>query len=142
MKRNNKKSVGLNMRGGLFGIGIIMAALKKSSSKRNQQLAPVAQATQPVDPLVHSIVQKVSGNHTAPDAQTDGNSLANRMRMIRTAIESIKLNPKSPDYKSALSTMRKEKQKLKKETLGQKTYKQVKKDMVAEKKRTMKQSKI
>ena len=139
MKRNNKKSVGLNMRGGLFGIGMIMAALEKSKSKRKQQLAPVAQSTQYGNPLVDSIIQKVSGTHTDPGAQTDSNNLYTRMKAIRTAIETIKSQPKTPDYKNSLSRMRNAKQKLKKETLGQKTYKQVKEDMRKEK-RTMKQS--
>ena len=143
MKRNNKKSVGLNMRGG--GLSAVMSLFQATAKPGNKlpRPPPVAQSTQYGDPLVSRIAsqvlqKKILGTHTAPGAQTDA-SLYTRMRNIRTAIENMKSKPKTPDYKTALSTMQTEKQKLKKETLGQKTYKQVKKDMRKEK-RTMKQS--
>ena len=133
MKRNNKKSSGLNiMRGGL--LSAVMALFQATARSRNKLLPPVAQSTQYDDPLVSQIARQVSKTQGGPGAQTGiSPSLYNKIKHARDVVINLKKNRQTfTNYKNALSKARKVKQSLKKQDLV--LYKQVKKDMSKAKK--------
>lgn len=134
MKRNNKKSSGLNiMRGGL--LSAVMALFQATARSRNKLLPPVAPVTQySSDPLVSQIARQVSKTQGGPGAQTGiSPSLYNKIKHARDVVINLKKNRQTfTNYKNALSKARKVKQSLKKQDLV--LYKQVKKDMSKAKK--------
>lgn len=162
MKRNNKKSIGLNiMRGGSFGLVLKMFESKPNPNKFRRfetvsqvggpsqvgptpivvpvapaAPAPIGSSTNPSS-LVAQIASQVSakkvlGLHTVPVVQKS-NTLYNTIKKARDAVINLKKNRQtSTTYKTDLSAARKEKQSLRRQDLV--LYKQVKKDMSKAKK--------
>ena len=140
MKRNNKKSVELKMRGGMFlPISFALPSFSRSSSgsgSRKQTTSPATSpatppttppvstqyqapslAPQSVDPLVTSIAQKISESRSIKDT-TKSRITFSLIEQIKQARDAVELKKKaqqtSPNYKQDLLAANKLKKTLRK----------------------------